>query len=92
MHLVSIYKTGFEMDESGNGAVADIEKSMAPWGKELLVQTLVFESGMRLARLRIREGRRFTVVDLDAATVDWLNATLRRALAATDVPLHPATD
>lgn len=69
------------MDESGNAEVADVARIVAPWGKELLVQTLSYDSGMRLARLRIREGRRFTVIDLDAATIAWLEVTLRSALA-----------
>jgi hypothetical protein len=36
---------------------------------------------MRLARLRIREGRRFTVLDLDAPTARWLTAALDNALS-----------
>ena len=72
------------MDETIKADVKDIEKVNAPWGKELLVQSLSFESGMRMARLRIREGRRFTVVDLDDATIAWLERTLRRAVAGED--------
>ena len=45
-----------------------------------MVQALAYDSGMRLARLRIREGHRFTMLDLDAATVEWLAAALRQAL------------
>jgi len=35
---------------------------------------------MRLARLRIREGHRFTTLDLDAAAVDWLTNSLQWAI------------
>ena len=68
------------MDENKDVVVTDIEKRMAPWGKELLVQSLSYDSGMRLARLRIRESRRFTIIDLDQATIDWLQDAFQRAL------------
>ena len=57
-----------------------------PWGgQQFELQQVDFGSGARLMRLRIREGRRFTVIDLDAATVrdlartmaDWADAELR---------------
>ena len=67
-------------DESGSAEITEIGRTTAPWGRELVVQTLVYDSGMRLARLRIREGHRFTMLDLDAATADWLAAALRQAL------------
>jgi hypothetical protein len=67
-------------DESGSATVTDIARTTAPWGRELVVQALAYDSGMRLARLRIREGHRFTMLDLDAATVEWLAAALRQAL------------
>ena len=67
-------------DESGSAVVTDISRTTAPWGRELVVQALAYDSGMRLARLRIREGHRFTMLDLDTATVEWLAAALRQAL------------
>lgn len=67
-------------DETGSADVIEVGRTNAPWGRELVVQTLAFDSGMRLARLRIREGHRFTMLDLDAATVEWLAAALRQAL------------
>ena len=68
------------MDETGDALVTEIGRNVAPWGKELVVQALSYESGMRLARVRIREGRRFTVLDLDATTATWLDAALQQAL------------
>lgn len=68
------------MDETGDALVTEIGRTVAPWGKELVVQVLSYESGMRLARVRIREGRRFTVLDLDATTATWLHAALQQAL------------
>ncbi len=47
-----------------------------PWGKELTVQDVVFEGGLKVLRLRFREGRRFTIVDLDAASAEALSKQL----------------
>jgi hypothetical protein len=69
------------MEETGDAEVADIGRTDAPWGKDLLVQTIQYRSGMRIARLRIREGRRFTVLDLDETTARWLTDALGRALS-----------
>jgi hypothetical protein len=35
---------------------------------------------MRIARLRVREGHRFTTLDLDDASAGWLTMALRQAL------------
>lgn len=43
----------------------------APWGREISLQAVDHESGLKMVRMRIREGRRrFTIVDLDAPTVE----------------------
>ena len=78
-----------EMDETGEAEVIDLGRTMAPWGRELVVQALLYESGMRLARLRIREGRRFTVLDVDAPTARWLAESLEKALRSSEA--HRAT-
>ncbi len=65
------------MDETEDAVVETIGRHTAPWGRELVVQSVTYASGLRLARLRIRKGRRFTIVDLDAAAIGWLNDTLR---------------
>ena len=49
-------------------ATTDIADLAAPYGKELKLQKVIFEGGMQLLRLRIREGKRFTTLDLDPAT------------------------
>ncbi|MEZ5784925.1 MAG: hypothetical protein R3D62_00225 [Xanthobacteraceae bacterium] len=69
------------MEETGDAEVLDIGSMDAPWGKALLVQTIRYRSGMRIARLRIREGRRFTVLDLDETTARWLTNALATALS-----------
>ena len=42
----------------------------APYRREVWLDDVQFESGMRLLRVTIKEGRRFTQIDLDAATAD----------------------
>lgn len=68
------------MDETGDAEIHELGGRIAPWGKELRLQRLDYESGMRLIRLRIREGHRFTILDLDAATLQWLTETAAQAL------------
>jgi len=42
----------------------------APWSREISLSAVEHESGMRLLRMRIKEGRaRFTILDLDETTV-----------------------
>ncbi len=47
----------------------------APYGREIWLTEVDFESGMRLLRITIREGARYTILDLDAATAGrWAQA------------------
>ncbi|MDX1810365.1 MAG: hypothetical protein R3240_00335 [Gammaproteobacteria bacterium] len=53
--------------------IESIEKTQAPYGKEVEFQTITYDNGFQMLRLRIREGKRFTMVDLDPNTAkDWL--------------------
>lgn len=53
-------------------AVNQIGAVDLPYGKSLRLEEVVYEGGMKLLRLRIREGSRFTVVELDAASAaEW---------------------
>ncbi len=70
------------MDETGEAEVTTVGKIDAPWSKEITVQALHFRSGLTLARLRIREGRRFTVLDVDEPTAALLSDMLAKALEA----------
>lgn len=72
------------MDETGEVEVLNLGKVTAPWGKEIVMQALTYKSGLRLARSRIREGRRFTVLDLDAQTAEWIVSTLAEALGTRE--------
>jgi hypothetical protein len=56
------------------------ETMAAPYGREIRFEDLAFDSGMRLLRVTIREGRRFTVIDLDPErALEW--ADVMRAWA-----------
>lgn len=58
------------MDDEKLTPLADIA---LPWGKQLQVSELVYESGLKMLRLRFREGKhRFTIVDVDAAGIGRL--------------------
>ncbi len=49
----------------------------APWSREIVAQTVEHDSGLKMLRLRIKEGRsRFTIIDLDQPTVDALTAVM----------------
>jgi hypothetical protein len=48
-----------EVANSTDGATIQL-----PWGREVRVQELEYEGGMRMLRLRIREGKRFTDLEV----------------------------
>lgn len=54
----------------------ELARLAAPWGRELVLFQVIHEGGLTMLRLRIREGKRFTTLDLDAATAGDLAARL----------------
>ena len=48
--------------------VTEIASMEAPYGKQLLFQNIAYENGTRVLRVRVREGSRFTIFDLDENT------------------------
>ena len=58
--------------------VTSVGRLAAPWGKEIDLQELAYDNGFAFLRLRIREGRRFTDLDLDPATAAQLTAAIGR--------------
>jgi hypothetical protein len=48
----------------------------APYRREVWLDDVQFESGMRLLRVTIKEGRRFTQLDLDEETADQWGQTM----------------
>ncbi len=59
-----------------NVRVTDLERFDAPWGREIQLQEVEYEGGLKLMRIRIREGRRFTVIELDPDTAERWGAAL----------------
>ena len=46
-------------------SVTDLDEIQAPWNKAVTLQNVVYEGGMALIRVRIKEGSRFTDLELD---------------------------
>ena len=74
------------MTAEGGELVRSVEAFQAPFGQKVELQEVAFEGGVRLLRLRIREGSRFTVLDLDRVTA----ARWGQAMAgwAADAPMQ----
>ena len=71
----------------------EIARFTVPWGRqEIELQEVRFAAGgAPLLRVRIREGRRFTIFDIDAATARaWGGAMREWAEARLAVPPAPA--
>ena len=45
---------------------------LAPYGREIKLEDVAYNNGMHVLRLRIREEKRFTVIDINPETArDW---------------------
>ena len=63
------------MSEETITPLAEIE---APWSRHLSLSAIDHDSGLRMLRLRIKEGRaRFTIIDLDEKTARELASHLQ---------------
>lgn len=52
--------------------VTPLEEFSAPYGKQVKLENVAYENGMRVLRIHIREGNRFTVMDIDENTAsNW---------------------
>ncbi|MCW8916923.1 MAG: hypothetical protein OQK24_13860 [Magnetovibrio sp.] len=49
-------------------SLTDIEIVNAPWNKELTISDATYEGGFKMLRIRIKEGKRFTDLELDYET------------------------
>lgn len=50
--------------------VEEFENLAAPYGRQVKLEHVTFDSDMRLLRITIREGKRFTILDVDAPTAE----------------------
>ena len=49
-----------------------LDKFTAPYGREVTLENVDYENGMRVLRIHIREGNRFTVMDInDTIASQW---------------------
>ena len=64
------------MPDTGSESVTELAKFDAPFGREIMLQNVEHESGMTMMRLRIREGSRFTILDIDAPTAKIWSAEM----------------
>lgn len=62
----------------------EIARIELPYKRRATVKEVVFDSGMRMTRLVIKEGTRITQVDLDAETAARLGETLIASAAEGD--------
>ena len=61
--------------------ITDVAVLDAPFGRQVTLKGVVHESGLRLLRITIKEGRRITILEVDEATAkqwskamgDWAN-------------------
>ena len=63
--------------------VSKIGELELPFGRSANLKNVEFESGMNMLRVTLREGRRFTVVDLDAASAEKLGNLMVRCAGVT---------
>jgi len=57
-----------------------LDKFTAPYGREITLEDIAYENGMRVLRVHIREGNRHTVMDIDDNTASsWGGAMLKWA-------------
>ena len=60
-----------------------LDKFTAPYGREVTLENVDYENGMRVLRIHIREGNRFTVMDINGETAsrwgDTMNAWASQA-------------
>ncbi len=61
-----------------SATVTRLDKFTAPYGREITLENVDYENGMRVLRVHIREGSRFTVMDIDDRTASNWGAAMTR--------------
>ena len=56
--------------------INEIARFELPYRRRAIVKEVIFDSGMRMTRLIIKEGTRITQVDLDAEAAENIGQTL----------------
>ncbi len=55
----------------------EIGEIAAPYGRRIRLEEVAYDSGMTLLRLTIREGGRYTILEIDADTAEQWGALMR---------------
>lgn len=63
--------------------ITGLDKFSTPYGKEVTLENVTYENGMRVLRVHIREGNRFTVMDIDESTASHWAAAMADWAAET---------
>ncbi len=79
------------MTDQTNSDISDIGTISAPWNKDIGLQEREYDGGFKMIRLRIREGRRITDLELDPLTAARLGGFLQ-TWAEDNPPPAPATE
>jgi hypothetical protein len=66
---------------SDQNTITDLKIISAPWNKTIALQNISYEGGVNMLRFRIKEGKRFTDLELDPQSLDQLNTVLSEWLA-----------
>jgi hypothetical protein len=53
-----------------------LDEFAAPYGRKITLESVQHESGLRMLRIRIREGNRFTTMDIDEDTAKRWNSVM----------------
>ncbi len=64
--------------------ITNIGELDLPFGRRAGLKNVEFDSGMNMLRLTLREGRRFTILDLDAQSAAKLGGLLVKWADVTD--------
>ena len=63
-----------------NEVVNALDEFAAPYGRKITMESVDHESGLRMLRIRIREGNRFTTMDIDEDTAGhWISVMTKWA-------------
>ncbi len=66
-----------------NEVVNTLDEFAAPYGRKITLESVEHESGLRMLRIRIREGSRFTTMDIDEDTAaHWMSVMSKWASEA----------
>jgi len=60
--------------------IEDIKTIAMPYNKDVMFQNIRYENGFTMLRLRIKEGKRFTMIDLDPASATAVNELINEWL------------